>query len=299
MATSTLRMKIYGSRGSYSPTTGAATSVGVNTTCIRFDVGDHVIILDAGSGIINCGKDLFGHFQERGAKRWTVHMLFTHLHIDHLVGFPYFAMLYVPQSDIRFLSPKILDYTLEDVLDGFFHPPLFPVDMDDLPFAREFHQVVEKRAIYFDAGGFTMVDAGEAAPAEWLVKITAMRTYMHPKGGAFFYRFDTPAGNAVVIASDTEGYAGGDHRLIEFARGADVLFHDAQYLPEEYPRFQGFGHSTYEMACDVAQRAGVKTLLLGHHDPRYDDATLRELEARARAIFPGAELAVESTEFEF
>ena len=299
MATTSLRMKIYGSRGSYSPTSGKATAVGVNTTCIRFDVGDHVIILDAGSGIINCGKDLFGHFQSKGSKTWKMHLLFTHMHIDHLVGFPYFAMLYMPQSEIHFLAPKILDYDLESVLERFVHPPLFPVGMDDLPFARHFYTVSEHKVIYFYQDGFKMQTKTDPVEEGWIGRIISMRNYMHPKGGSYFYRIESAAGGSFVVATDTEGYYGGDQRLIQFAKGADVLLHDAQYAPDEYGKFQGFGHSTYEMACNVAQKAGVNTLLLAHHDPRYGDETLLELERGAREIFSGAELAAEGKEFVF
>lgn len=301
MAKPNLRVKIYGSRGSYSPTFSKSTTVGVNTTCLRVDIGENIIIFDAGSGIINCGQDLLKELQAERASQpqWEMHLFFTHMHIDHLVGFPYFPMLYVPKTKIHFLSPQILDYRLEDVLRQFMHPPYFPVSMDELPFERYFYQVLEGNIVYFYTNNFKIYSVSETAEDGWLGKISCMRNFMHPKGGAYFYKIETRAGDKVVFASDTEGFVGGDQRLIKFADGADILMHDAQYHPAEYGRMQGFGHSTYEMACDVARNAGVKKLLLIHHDPKYGDKKLKEIEQQARKLFPKTFVATESMEFTF
>lgn len=296
-----LRVKIYGSRGSYSPTVGNATSIGVNTTCFRIDIGSHVLIFDAGSGIINCGQDLVREMFARppAEQHWTTHLFFTHMHIDHLVGFPYFAMLYMPKSQIHFIAPRIMDYQLEDVLNTFMHPPYFPVSMQDLPFRGNYHDIAENTTVYFYEDRFEIVPAIDSAPGGWLAKITNIRNYMHPKGGSHFYRIESRSGKVVVIASDTEGFVGGDQRLIQFAKDADLLMHDAQYTPEDYGKFQGFGHSTYEMACDIAKKAGVKQLLLIHHDPKHGDEKLQTIEASARKLFPETHLASESMEFDF
>ncbi|RMH82106.1 MAG: MBL fold metallo-hydrolase [Calditrichaeota bacterium] len=296
-----MRLRIYGARGSYASTSGKASSIGVNTTCLRVDIGKNILIFDAGSGIIPLGNDLIQELkQERGEEaRWKVHLLFTHMHIDHLVGFPYFSMLYVPRAIIHFIGPRILDYDLKEVLHAFVHPPFFPVSLDDLPFEGHFHQIAERNVIYFYEDGFHIATILDAPPEGWQARISCMRNYLHPKGGTFFYRIETRAGRKVVFASDTEGFIGGDQRLIEFARNADLLFHDAQYVPSEYQMFQGFGHSTYEMACEIAQKAGVQKLLLFHHDPNHDDAALKEIEQKAQKLFPRAFVASESMQFEF
>lgn len=301
MSRPSLRVKIYGSRGSYSPTNGNPTSIGVNTTCFRVDIGNNILVIDAGSGIINCGQDLVKQmFAERSEESvWKTHLFFTHMHIDHLVGFPYYAMLYMPKSHIHFIAPTILDYKLENVLETFMHPPYFPVSMDDLPFKRDFHDMAENLTVYFFDDSFQIKSSLEDQPDGWIGKITTMRNYMHPKGGSYFYRIENREGNAVVIASDTEGFVGGDERLIKFAENADVLMHDAQYAPEDYAKSQGFGHSTFEMACNIAKRAKVQKLLLIHHDPTYSDEKLHDIEKRARESFPETQLAHELMEFVF
>jgi ribonuclease BN (tRNA processing enzyme) len=108
------------------------------------------------------------------------------------------------------------------------------------------------------------------------------------------YRIDY-RGRSLVYATDTEGYVGGDRKLTAFARGADLLIHDAQYSEEHYrgqivelPSTQGYGHSTPQMACELAKAAGVRKLVLFHHDPNYTDEMVADLEVRARSVFPNA-----------
>ena len=103
----------------------------------------------------------------------------------------------------------------------------------------------------------------------------------------------------LFFATDVEQYAGGDQRLIKFAEGCDVLLHDSQYTLEQYLQFQGYGHSNYEMACEIALKAKAKKLLLFHHDPNNDDNMLESIEENAKAIFKGAELAHEGWEWKF
>ena len=115
-----------------------------------------------------------------------------------------------------------------------------------------------------------------------------MRSHAHPQG-VFVYRLEM-GDRKLVFATDVEGYAGGDQQLIQFARGADLLIHDAEYTTEEYldgtPPRQGWGHSTWEMSIEVAQAAGVKKLALTHHNAHHDDAFLEDIEQQARALFP-------------
>ncbi len=301
MGNPTMRVKVYGARGSYSPTKSQATNFGVNTTCLRVDINDLLIILDAGSGIINLGKDLFQEFKQKNGDpdKWKMHLIFTHLHIDHLLGFPYFSMLYMPKSEIHYIGPQILDYSLKDVVQGFMHPPLFPVSMSDLPSKGYYYQITESNVLYFYEDDFKISALTDSVKEGWLAKISCMRNYLHPKGGAFFYKIESNFGPKIVFASDTEGFIGGDQRLIKFSEGCDVLFHDAQYTPSEYAMFQGYGHSTYEMACEVAKKANVKKLLLFHHDPNHDDEVLTDIQQKAQKLFPEAYVASESMEFEF
>jgi len=133
------------------------------------------------------------------------------------------------------------------------------------------------------------------------VVIHIHKSFAHP-GGVYVYRI-TWRGKSVVYATDTEGYVGTDRKLVQFAKDADVLIHDAQYSEEHYrgqlagfPSTQGYGHSTVTMACEVAASARVGQLILFHHDPSYSDAMITSLEATAKAQFNEARAADEGLE---
>ncbi|MFN8386903.1 MAG: MBL fold metallo-hydrolase, partial [Anaerolineales bacterium] len=144
------------------------------------------------------------------------------------------------------------------------------------------------------------VESGSPVGEEAVV-IRIHKSYAHP-GGVYVYRI-TWRGKSVVYATDTEGYIGTDRKLVQFARNADVLIHDAQYLEEHYrgqlvgfPSTQGYGHSTVTMACEVAAAAEVDTLVLFHHDPSYDDAMIADMERTAKSLFEDSVAAYEGLE---
>jgi ribonuclease BN (tRNA processing enzyme) len=83
---------------------------------------------------------------------------------------------------------------------------------------------------------------------------------------------------------------------VDLSKGADLLIHEGQYTPEELPRFKGWGHSSWEQAVEVAQRADVKRLVITHHDPDHDDDFLSEVEKKCQARFPSTLLAREKME---
>ena len=302
MSKTDFRLKIYGVRGSYSPTNGFNTHIGINTTCLRFDIGKHLVVFDAGSGIINLGNDVVkeAHSGNSHQNLWKIHILFTHLHLDHILGFPFFTPIYFPQTELHFISPKILTYSLKEVLEYLMSPALFPVTLNELPAKKFFYEIAESSVIFFFEDEFRITPLIESQGIHgWLAKVSCLRNYTHPKGGAYVYRVDFANKHSVVFATDVEGFVGGDQRIARFAKEADLLIHDAQYTLKEYEMFQGFGHSTYEMACQVARQAGVKKLLLFHHDPKHDDEVMTELENKAKEIFPNTLVATEDMEFSF
>lgn len=302
MSNSPFRLKIYGVRGSYPPTSNNGHTFGVNTTCLRFDIEKHVVIIDAGTGIINLGNDLFQEMRQGNGRQnyKKLHFFFTHLHIDHLMGFPYFLLNYIPDVEMHFIAPRILTYSLEQVLEFLMSPALFPVTLTELPSRRTFYDFSENLVALFFEDRFEIYPTSQAAKMKgWQGRVSCLRNYTHPKGGAYIYKVEHHSGTRVVFATDVEGFIGNDQRLVKFAKDADILIHDAQYTLEEYAMFQGFGHSTYEMACAVAKAAGVKKLLLTHHDPKHGDEVLAQLEAKAREIFPQTHVATEFMEFSF
>src|SRR5262249_6698701 len=240
---------------------------GGNTSCVEIHAGDHLIICDAGTGIISLGNDLFrGHVSSgktiEQRKPITFTILFSHTHHDHTQGFAFFKPAYIPTSLCFLYGPRLLEEELEEGLTKAMVSPYFPVQMQDLSSVRKVKSVRESDVIlYEDGNGSPKVYnyfRDEEAKNKHKVSVRIMHSLAHPNGGVFVYRIEMN-GKSVVYATDTEGYTGGDQRLIQFAKGADLLIHDSQYMHQDYTKgqisVQGYGHSTVDMAAEVARQA--------------------------------------------
>lgn len=286
------KVKFWGVRGSY-PTPGPQTVIyGGNTACVSVQVAGQTLILDAGTGIIPLGRELLAQ-SRRSEQPVRAVLLFSHLHHDHTQGFPFFAPAYNPASALFLYGPGASEQALEDLLAHNQTPPAFPVTLREMHAAKEIHSLNETESLVLEESGVRLArGAGQNSPSA--VTIRWMKSHAHP-GGVYCYRIEA-GGQSLVYATDTEGYVGGDRRLTAFAKGADLLIHDAQYTPEDYAAKQGYGHSTPQMAADLARAAGVKRLALFHHDPVNDDETVHDLEEQAQTIFAGAFAAREGQE---
>ncbi len=293
----------WGVRGGY-PKPGVTTNqFGGNTTCLEICAGRHLISIDAGTGIIGLGEKLVA--QHRVDKSPIVAtILFTHTHHDHTQGFPFFIPLYIGSSVMYIFGPKLLHQDLEAALARAMLPPAHPVSLDELNSMRFVRNISESESIVFRAPSAApevcnvFHECEACLPGE--VRVQVMRGYAHPQG-VFMYRIEMD-GRKMVVATDTEGYIGGDRRLIHFAQDADLLIHDAEFTTEEYlgapASKQGWGHSTWEMAIEVAQAANVKQLALTHHNALHDDDFLAQVEQDAQARFPAAVVACEGLTIE-
>ena len=298
-------IRFWGVRGSY-PVPGPRTvRVGGNTACVEIQAGPHTIIFDAGTGIINLGGELMRRARSNGANSVTATILFSHMHNDHTQGFPFFDPAYVGSSTLHILGPKVFESDLEETLSHAMLPPSFPLALEDLPSLKILRNVNETDIVLIGPGSADVqvlnIFHNEINPSPDLVRVRTYHSYAHPKSGVNIYHISW-RGKSVVYATDTEGYVQSDQRLVKFAKDADVLIHDAQYRPEDYtnptkPK-QGWGHSTPDMAIAVAQACNAKQLVLFHHEPTYDDATISAIEENARKIFPNTFAAYEGLEIE-
>lgn len=293
----TFTVKFWGVRGSY-PTPGSDTvQFGGNTACVEVRAGEYTIILDAGTGIIPLGRDLLKRACEQGKPLRAV-ILFSHLHHDHTQGFPYFRPAYSPTAHLRLFGPGASEAALEELLAHNQMPPAFPVSLREMNAAKEIRCLSDIDVLLLDEEGIHVEKPG--ATSSEGVTIRLMRSYAHP-GGCYIYRIEWQ-GRSLVYATDTEGYVGTDRRLAAFARGADLLIHDAQYAESHYrgldgrPATQGFGHSTPQMAAELAIAAQARQLALFHHDPTYTDEMVLEQEKQAQVLFPSALAAREGME---
>ena len=268
-----IRMRAWGVRGSIPTPSPNVLRFGGNTPCVEvvFVGSDGVekrMILDAGTGIRNLGMDLI----KTKAPEKDFHIFLTHFHWDHVQGLPFFAMLYDKAATITFYSSRKPEL-LKEILWGQMMTPYFPVRFDDIAATVSFVQVNE-RPLPFGDGEISCF------------------CLTHPQGATGFkIGF---AGKTVVYATDHEhGETAADLRLLNAVKGADLLFYDAQYTPEEYPNRMGWGHGTWVEATKVGAAAGVKRLVLFHHDPGHDDEKMEAIVARARERFDCTSAATE------
>ena len=231
---------------------------------------NRVIILDAGSGLTNLGKSLVATGQDLNLK-----MLITHAHSDHLCGFPFFAPAYLQQCQITLCGGPAAQQSLESYFKHQMEPPFFPVPFESLRARFDF-------GCRCDHPCEGKINASQGGLGCRSVRLN------HPDGGYGFKLEED--GKSFVFLPDNElgvRHPNGPEfaEQVEFCRGADLLFHDAQYTEEEYQRTRGWGHSTYGDALRLATTAGVKRLGLFHHDPeRTDDDLDRQVESCRRQL---------------
>lgn len=300
-------VRFRGVRGSFPVSGEGFLRYGGNTSCVEVEAGSHRIVCDMGTGIIRLGNDLLrDHLRSstQPAQRQPIQVviLVSHAHHDHTQGFPFFKPAYLESSLLYIFGPRMLNADFSEIMAKAMSAPLFPVDLADMHSNRVIRNVEESQIVILRKGKAPELAnsrGNQKAIEPDAVVIRALRNLAHPKGGVINYRI-TFKGKSVVYATDVEGYVGGDARLVNFARGADLLIHDAQYLPEEYSGLpvptQGFGHSTYEMAAAVASAAKVGKLALFHHDPSHSDAEMREIEKRTVKQFKSSFAAYEGQE---
>jgi phosphoribosyl 1,2-cyclic phosphodiesterase len=261
-----MRLTIWGCRGSV-PTPGAATvGYGGNTSCVEVTLpGGDVLVLDAGTGIRRLGSDLL----ERGVRRF--HLLLTHLHLDHLEGLRFFAPLWDERVSLDIWGPPSPVSSLRDRIARAFSPPLFPLDLRDIPAEVAFHDVPREP--------WTL--DGASLSAALVVHPGPTVGYRIEAGDASFaYIPDHEPALAGTITDTPRDWISG----ASLAEGVDLLLHDAQYFEEEYEQHVGWGHSSVADAVAYADAVEAGRLLLFHHEPLHSDAALDRLEARARDL---------------
>jgi phosphoribosyl 1,2-cyclic phosphodiesterase len=292
MNASQFRLEFWGVRGSYPTPDKTMLAYGGHTSCVEASVGGHVLIFDAGTGIIPLGKKLANG---RGAPE-HLNIFLSHTHHDHVFGFYFFEPLFRPGNQVCVFGPGSPTKPLHNTLRAAMEPRFFPVNLRDIDANSKFYSLRGGERIDLrDSGALPRVERGPAAAADHAVTILVKKSQAHPNG-VLLYRINY-RGKSVVYATDVEQREGGHPDIIRFIRGADVLIHDAQYLNREYHSAKisrkGWGHSTVERAAEVARKSAVKRLILFHHEPTHDDATITAMEKRAQRIFPGATAAYE------
>jgi len=265
-----MSVRFWGVRGSIPTASPDKMVYGGNTSCIEIRVpSGETFVIDGGTGALPLGNMLM---KEAGGRPLSVHFFLTHFHWDHIQGIPFFQPLFSSNCTVTFYS-MYPESVAHEFLRDQMSSPYFPTNFDDLPARRGFVNVRELKT-----------------PIEE-VQITSFQLN-HPQG-CCGYRFECGT-SVVVVATDHEhSVPYYDGLLIGAARGADLLVYDAQYTPEEYPLHRGWGHSTWLEGTKVAKEAGVKRLVLFHHNPTHSDPTMGQILLDARQEFPETFLAAE------
>lgn len=307
---SEFKVKFKGVRGSYPIAKKEYLNYGGNTSCVEIRVGGHLIVLDAGTGLIEVGNELLRDYiasgvkpEERTPVKATV--LLSHIHLDHIQGFTFFRPLHIPSTVLNVYGNVNYNETLSDELAGLLFGKSFPLDLGDIAGNLNIHDINETEGIILRQGEPPVIKRIEKEEdtivGEDDVLITCYRSYAHPQEGVFIYKISYK-GKTLVYATDKESYLGGDKKLTNFARGCNLLIHDAQYTTEDYlnsyvPK-QGYGHSTFDMAIECQNQTNAEKLVFFHFDPEYDDEKLDSIKEQYKAISDRAILAYEGLEID-
>src|SRR5882672_6729259 len=236
-------VRFWGVRGSIACPGGATARYGGNTSCLEVRCGDRLLIFDGGTGMRTLGLQL----DQLGAVDADVY--FTHTHIDHIQGLPFFSSAYKKTNRFRLWAGHLKpDYTLKQVLSEMMMEPLFPVPI----------------SIFGADISFQDFDAGQTlAPGPNVVLRTAPLNHPNRATG---YRVEY-GGKSICYVTDTEHVPGTpDRNVLALIDRADIVIYDSTYTDDEFPKFSGWGHSTWQEAVRLCELAKVGRCVIFHHD---------------------------------
>jgi phosphoribosyl 1,2-cyclic phosphodiesterase len=253
-----MRIRYWGTRGSI-PSPGQSTArYGGNTSCVEVRLDDEtLIILDAGSGIRGLGASL-------GPCRATI--LLSHYHWDHIQGLPFFTSAFIPTSDLGIYGPESCEQSPRELLSGQMLDPYFPTSLSQMAGIRAVERTPEEP---FQIGSATVTPVRLCHPSVTLG-----------------YRIEADGASLVYMSDDEVDMASPQilDGIRTAARDADLLLHDCQYVEGEYSTRRGWGHSTPRMAVGLACEAGVRHLVLFHHDPSHSDEQVEAIADEGRRL---------------
>jgi phosphoribosyl 1,2-cyclic phosphodiesterase len=261
-----MRVTFWGVRGSVPVPGPASAGFGGNTSCVQVTAEDGTqLILDAGTGIRALGLALAG-------RAGAVHILLTHLHLDHIQGLMFFAPLFDPHMEITIWGPTSEHRALRERLGRFLSQPLSPLEIRDLPAHVSFR---------------------DASRPPWRIgDIELKAALVAHRGPTLGYRITDDTGSLCYLPDHEPGLGedlcAADASWISgytLAKDASLLIHDCQYEDHEYATHRGWGHSRVSDALTFALRARCSRVILTHHDPDHDDTRLEEISAEATELW--------------
>lgn len=282
-------IRIWGTRGSYPVARHDVLRYGGNTACVAVQVGQTHIILDAGTGLRPLGDALIAN--EDCPRR--LHMLITHTHWDHIMGFPFFAPIYRQGTHLSIYGMRRTQSSLRTTIDNAVSDPLLPIGLESLHAQLDFRDLDDGSC--FDLSPevrvFTALSNHPYRALGYRIESSSGTLVYIPDTGPFHTVLfgDTrvtwsgkPTTNPAELRALAELRAG----IVRLAQHADWMIYDAQFTLDQYQRFPHWGHSAPEHAIEIATEAHVGELLLFHHDPHRTDVELDVIDAAQRAAAP-------------
>ena len=270
-----MRIKFWGVRGSTPAPQPENMRYGGNTSCVEVRVGNEVYIFDCGTGFRVLGQALRHEFNGTAV---SAHVFVSHFHWDHIQGIPFFGPLYDNRENRFHFHSSSRTRSLKRVLEEQMAAPYFPVGLTEMQARQNFYDLEEGR-----------IQLGD---------VTLQTLWLNHPQGCLGFRMETKEGVFVYATDNEPGDALFDKNVRKLAAGADVLIYDAQYLPQEYERKRGWGHSHWREAINVVTESGAKDLVLFHHDPDHDDACIDKVVKEARDYYPRLRAASEGMQIE-
>ena len=266
-----ISVRFWGVRGGISCPDAALARYGGNTACVEVRCGNHLIIFDGGTGLRPLGSKL-----AVAPAPLEADLFFSHCHIDHICGLPFFAPAFLSSTNLRLWAGNLLPhYTLEETMLDFTSEPLFPNAFDTFSAKIEFRDF----------------HAGEALTPHLNIKLRTA-PLNHP-GGSTGYRLEYQ-GRSIAYITDTEHKPGIlDKNILALAQRADLMIYDGSYTDDEFPKRIGWGHSTWQEGARLAEAAQAKVLAIFHHDPIHDDNFLDRVAVDIKVMRPGSIVASE------
>lgn len=265
------RFVIRGARGG-TPVCGPDfAKFGGSTTCFTVETPDGILVLDAGTGLANLNDEI-----ESRTALPPFTFLFTHLHLDHLIGLPFFAPIYQSGTSLTLMGDPHRDDDWKTVLTTLVGKPYWPISL------RETSADVTLQDLPSERGPIDLYGCTVSWCPVW-----------HPQQSlAYKIRMN---GTSIVVATDHEpGHEELEPILLEFCKNADFLIYDAEFHPNEYAQFRGWGHGTWKDAAETARACGVGKLILTHHHRARRDVEISRMVELARSVFPETIAAAEN-----
>jgi phosphoribosyl 1,2-cyclic phosphodiesterase len=268
---SSISLQFWGVRGSVACPGASTLRYGGNTPCVEIRCGSHTLIFDAGTGIRPLGNAL-----TQAATTTDFDIFLSHGHIDHVIGLPFFAPLFVEDQTVRVWAGSLQPAGgVEKAVRKLMSFPFFPLQVDAVHAELEFHD-------------FRPGDAINPRPG-----VTLRTASLNHPGGAIGYRIEY-GGQALAYVTDIElGDGPLDPALLALTKDAAVVILDTTYTEAELRSRAGWGHSSWQQGIRLANAAGAGRLCLFHHDPEHDDAFMDQIGGAAEKARPGTIVASE------